>query len=216
VCYARPASHARACACVCGSQPYDVVLSALLDVVREDDLTATKATTLQAAWRRRNVQGKFQTAVQEMMEINGLIEDIERREEELKVKQDASAAQIERAMQQDMMDEPPPKMPSEKDMKNPAKMQEYMLQVHAAARHATPRHATPRHATPRHATPPRAASRSGHVPWRRAPVRAPQRRTRSSASAPHDTAHATAARWARALPDRLGTRPRGLAPRTPH
>jgi len=112
-----------------GQGPYDVVLSALLDVVREDDLTATKATTLQAAWRRRNVQGKFQTAVQEMMEINGLIEDIERREEELKVKQDASAAQIERAMQQDMMDEPPPKMPSEKDMKNPAKMQEYMLQM---------------------------------------------------------------------------------------
>jgi len=64
-----------------------------------------------------------------MMEINGLIEDIERREEELKAKQDASAAQIERAMQQDMADEPPPKMPSEKDMKNPQKMQEYMLQM---------------------------------------------------------------------------------------
>mgnify|MGYP001299498065 CR=1 FL=1 len=30
---------------------------------------------------------------------------------------------------QDLRDEPPPKMPSERDMKNPAKMQEYMLQM---------------------------------------------------------------------------------------
>merc|ERR1740138_1670722 len=88
-----------------------------------------KATVLQAAWRRRNVQGKFQTAVQEMMEINGLIEDIERKEMELKVKQEETALQIEKAMAQDLKDEPPPKMPSERDMKNPQKMQEYMLQM---------------------------------------------------------------------------------------
>ena len=55
-------------------QPYDVVLSAVLDVAQEGQITSEKATVLQAAWRRRNVQGKFQTAVQEMMEINGLIE----------------------------------------------------------------------------------------------------------------------------------------------
>ena len=46
----------------------------MLDVAQEGQITSEKATVLQAAWRRRNVQGKFQTAVQEMMEINGLIE----------------------------------------------------------------------------------------------------------------------------------------------
>ena len=112
-----------------GQGPYDVVLSAVLDVAQEGQITGEKATVLQAAWRRRNVQGKFQTAVQEMMEINGLIEDIERKEMELKVKQEETALQIEKAMAQDLKDEPPPKMPSERDMKNPQKMQEYMLQM---------------------------------------------------------------------------------------
>ena len=65
----------RCCARAFGPlQPYDVVLSAVLDVAQESQITGESATTLQAAWRRRNVQGKFQTAVQEMMEINGLIE----------------------------------------------------------------------------------------------------------------------------------------------
>jgi len=112
-----------------GQGPYDVVLSAVLDVAQEGQITSDKATVLQAAWRRRNVQGKFQTAVQEMMEINGLIEDIERKEEELKAKQELSALSIEKAMAQDLKNEPPPKMPSDKDMKNPQKMQEYMLQM---------------------------------------------------------------------------------------
>lgn len=112
-----------------GQGPYDVVLSAVLDVAQEGQITSEKATVLQAAWRRRNVQGKFQTAVQEMMEINGLIEDIEKKEEELKLRQDVTASQIEKAMAQDLKDEPPPKMPSERDMKNPQKMQEYMLQM---------------------------------------------------------------------------------------
>ena len=101
----------------------------MLDVAQEGQIVSEKATVLQAAWRRRNVQGKFQTAVQEMMEINGLIEDIEKKEEELKAKQEATALQIEKVMAQDLKEEPPPKMPSEKDMKDPAKMQEYMLQV---------------------------------------------------------------------------------------
>ena len=123
-----------------GWQPYDVVLSAVLDVAQEGQITGEKATVLQAAWRRRNVQGKFQTAVQEMLEINGLIEDIEKKEEELKVRQDATALQIERAMAQDLKDEPPPRMPSERDMKNPQKMQEYMLQVsHTSSRSAPAR-----------------------------------------------------------------------------
>ena len=59
-------------------------------------------------------------------------QDIEKKEEELKQRQDASALQIEKAMAQDLKDEPPPKMPSERDMKNPQKMQEYMLQVRAS------------------------------------------------------------------------------------
>lgn len=61
------------------------------------------------------------------------MQDIEKKEEELKAKQDATALQIEKAMAQDLKDEPPPKMPSERDMKNPAKMQEYMLQVETVA-----------------------------------------------------------------------------------
>ena len=112
-----------------GQGPYDVVLSAVLDCAQEGQITGEKATVLQAAWRRRNVQGKFQTAVQEMMEINGLIEDIEKQEAAIQAKQDASALAIEAAMKKDLKDEPPPKMPSERDMKDPQKMQEYMLQM---------------------------------------------------------------------------------------
>ena len=40
-----------------GQGPYDVVLSAVLDVSQEGTITSEKATVLQAAWRRRNVQG---------------------------------------------------------------------------------------------------------------------------------------------------------------
>ena len=63
-----------------GQGPYDVVLHAVLDVADEIQIGNEKSTILQAAWRRRNTQGKFQTAVQEMMEINGLIEEIEAKE----------------------------------------------------------------------------------------------------------------------------------------
>mmetsp|Transcript_68630 Transcript_68630/g.153140 ORF Transcript_68630/g.153140 Transcript_68630/m.153140 type:complete len:507 (-) Transcript_68630:883-2403(-) len=112
-----------------GQGPYDVVLSAVLDVAQELQTTSSKATVLQAAWRRRNVQGKFQTAVQEIMEINGLIEGIEEKERELKDKQTTTALKIEAAIKQAEKDEPPPKMPSELDMKDPRKMQEYMLQM---------------------------------------------------------------------------------------
>ena len=66
-----------------GQGPYDVVLSAVLEVADEVQVGSEKATVLQAAWRRRNVQGKFQTAVQEMMEINGIIEGVEEKEKEL-------------------------------------------------------------------------------------------------------------------------------------
>lgn len=109
-----------------GQGPYDVVLSAMLDVATELQMSSEKATVLQAAWRRRNVQGKFQTAVQEMMEINGLIEDIEHREVALKSKQDETAVTIEEAMQSSA-NEQPPKQPSDRDMRDPKKMQEYML-----------------------------------------------------------------------------------------
>ena len=56
-------------------------------------------------------------------------QDITKKEELLKAKQELTALSIEKAMAQDLKDEPPPKMPSEKDMKDPQKMQEYMLQV---------------------------------------------------------------------------------------
>jgi hypothetical protein len=112
-----------------GQGPYDVVLSAVLDVAQELQLSSEKATVLQAAWRRRNVQGKFQTAVQEMMEINGLIEEIEVKEQELVQRQNQTALAIEKAIMQQEKEEPPPTKPSEADMKNPAKMQEYMLQM---------------------------------------------------------------------------------------
>ena len=42
-----------------GQGPYDVVLSAVLDVSQEGTITSEKATVLQAAWRRRNVQGTY-------------------------------------------------------------------------------------------------------------------------------------------------------------
>ena len=112
-----------------GQGPYDVVLSAVLDVANQLCKENEKTTVLQAAWRRRNVQGKFQTAVQEMMEINGLIEGIEEKESELKDKQSSTALKIEQAMRAAEKDEPPPKMPTDKDMRDLKKMQEYMLQM---------------------------------------------------------------------------------------
>ena len=104
-------------------------LLAYLRFAGPSQVSSSKATVLQAAWRRRNVQGKFQTAVQEIMEINGLIEGIEEKERELKDKQTTTALKIESAIKQAEKDEPPPKMPTEADMKDPRKMQEYMLQM---------------------------------------------------------------------------------------
>jgi len=75
------------------------------------------------------VQGKFQQAVGEMMEINGLIEGLEEREKELADRQAATGLKIEKAMKLAEMEEPPPNMPSDKDMQDPKKMQEYMLQM---------------------------------------------------------------------------------------
>lgn len=112
-----------------GQGPFDVVLSAVLDAAQDKQKNGEKATVLQAAWRRRNVQGKFQQAVGEMMEINGLIEGLEEREKELEERQAVTALKIEKAMKLAEMDEPPPKMPSDKDMADPKKMQEYMLQM---------------------------------------------------------------------------------------
>ena len=112
-----------------GQGPYDVVLSAVLDAAQERQKSSDKATKLQAAWRRRNVQGKFQLAVNDMMEINGLIEGLEERERALSQMQETTAQTIEQAMRTAEQEEPPPPMPSETDMKNPKKMQEYMLMM---------------------------------------------------------------------------------------
>jgi hypothetical protein len=112
-----------------GQGPYDVVLNAVLEVADEVQVGSEKATVLQAAWRRRNTQGKFQTAVQEMMEINGLIEEIEAKEQVLLEQQAATSIKIEQAMKEQEKAEPPPNMPSARDMKDPQKMQEYMLSM---------------------------------------------------------------------------------------
>ena len=113
-----------------GQGPYDVVLSAVLDAANDRVKGNDKATMLQAAWRRRNVQAKFQTAVGEMMEIDGLLEELSERERDLAKQQAATGLKIETAMKLAEQEEPP-SMPSEKDMKDPKKMQEYMLQVQA-------------------------------------------------------------------------------------
>jgi len=63
------------------------------------------------------------------VEINGLIEEIVAKESVLLEQQAATSLKIEEAMKQQERDEPPPNMPSAKDMKDPAKMQEYMLQM---------------------------------------------------------------------------------------
>ena len=117
-----------------GQGPYDVVLSAVLDAANDRVKGNDKATMLQAAWRRRNVQAKFQTAVGEMMEIDGLLEELSERERDLAKQQAATGLKIETAMKLAEQEEPPPSMPSEKDMKDPKKMQEYMLQVQAHER----------------------------------------------------------------------------------
>ena len=117
-----------------GQGPYDVVLSAVLDAANDRVKGNDKATMLQAAWRRRNVQAKFQTAVGEMMEIDGLLEELSERERDLAKQQAATGLKIETAMKLAEQEEPPPSMPSEKDMKDPKKMQEYMLQVQARER----------------------------------------------------------------------------------
>ena len=112
-----------------GQGPYDVVLSAVLDVAGEK-VTHDEATKMiQKNFRRRNVQGKFQTAVQEMMEINGLLEDLTEKEAELKKQQDQTAADIQKGMASQGRSEAPPRQPSDRDMKDPTKMQEYMLQM---------------------------------------------------------------------------------------
>mmetsp|Transcript_24836 Transcript_24836/g.51963 ORF Transcript_24836/g.51963 Transcript_24836/m.51963 type:complete len:509 (-) Transcript_24836:455-1981(-) len=112
-----------------GQGPHDVVLSAVLNAAQDVQKSTEQATRLQAAWRRRNVQGKFQAAVNELMEVNGLIEGLEERERELSERQERTALKIEEAMRSAEAESPPPRMPSEKDMCNPAKMQEYMLQM---------------------------------------------------------------------------------------
>lgn len=112
-----------------GQGPYDVVLSAVLDVAQEDQIMNAQTTKLQAQWRKRNTQGKFQTAVQEMMEINSLIDELEQREAELAEKQEATAKQIEDKLMAGEKEEPPPKAPNEHEAKDTKKMQEYMLQM---------------------------------------------------------------------------------------
>mmetsp|Transcript_35853 Transcript_35853/g.117981 ORF Transcript_35853/g.117981 Transcript_35853/m.117981 type:complete len:297 (-) Transcript_35853:58-948(-) len=81
-----------------GQGPFDVVLSAVLDAAQDKQQKGDKVTVLQAAWRRRNVQGKFQQTVSEMMEINGLIEGLAEREKELEEEAAAwEAKQMENA-----------------------------------------------------------------------------------------------------------------------
>lgn len=112
-----------------GQGPYDVVLSAVLDAAQEKQGLSDKATLLQASWKRRSVQGKFQSAVGELMDINGLIEGIADKEKDLEERQNFTAVKIEKAMKIAEMEEPPPKMPTDREMADPKKMQAYMLQM---------------------------------------------------------------------------------------
>ena len=52
---------------------------------------------MQASWKRRSVQGKFQSAVGELMEINGLIEGLSDKERDLEERQNFTALKIEKA-----------------------------------------------------------------------------------------------------------------------
>jgi len=112
-----------------GQGPYDVLISAVLDVAKGLQVTSDQATVLQAAWRRRNTQGRFQVLVQQKMEIEGLIEELEVREQEVAAKQEQTAAQLEAAMKKGGGEDAPPAMPSDKDMADPKKMQDYMLEM---------------------------------------------------------------------------------------
>ena len=87
------------------------------------------------------MQGKFQSAVGELMEINGLIEGIADKEKDLEERQNFTALKIEKAMKIAEMEEPPPKMPTDREMADPKKMQVsrlLLLRVAARAR-ALPR-----------------------------------------------------------------------------
>ena len=97
-----------------GQGPYDVLLGSMLDVAQYEHTGGEKATVLQAAWRRRNTQGKFQVAVQEMMEIQGLISEVEALAMDAKAKQEQSQSAIAAALTAQMQSETPPPLLSEK------------------------------------------------------------------------------------------------------
>ena len=81
------------------------------------------------------MQGKFQSAVGELMEINGLIEGIADKEKDLEERQNFTALKIEKAMKIAEMEEPPPKMPTDREMADPKKMQvSRLLLLRVAAR----------------------------------------------------------------------------------
>lgn len=98
-------------------------------IVEAREATNDQATKLQAAWRKRAVQSKFQLAVGEMVELNGLIDGLSERERELKAAADVTALKIETALRLASQEGAPPPMPSDADMRDPQKMQEYMLRM---------------------------------------------------------------------------------------
>ena len=113
------------------------------------------ATLLQASWKRRSVQGKFQQTVGELMEINGLIEGLADKERDLEERQTATALKIEKAMKIAEMEEPPPRMPTDRDMADPKRMQASCL---------PPLRPTPLRPTPLRLNPPPPHPPSPHPP----------------------------------------------------
>ena len=60
--------------------------------------------------------GQVQTAVQEMMEIAGLLEDLAQAEKDLKAQQEKAADTIQQGLAAASGNEAPPRMPSERDL----------------------------------------------------------------------------------------------------
>ena len=136
-----------------------------------------KATLLQASWKRRSVQGKFQSAVGELMEINGLIEGIADKEKDLEERQNFTALKIEKAMKIAEMEEPPPKMPTDREMADPKKMQATYPPTYPP----THPHPTPPSLSPLLSRPPFARP----VPRRLLPLRVAARARALSRPGPH-------------------------------
>lgn len=112
-----------------GQGLYNVVLAAVIKAVDEREDDTERTIKLQSAWRKRNAHFKFQTKIQEMLELDCLIEGLGTRERELKAAANETASKIEHALMLSSVEQAPPPMPSDAEMRNSKKMEQYMLQM---------------------------------------------------------------------------------------